>query len=427
MHNFKKLSETELADQLEISLAGLTDAKDKSALEQLAHDLQTHQIELEMQNRELREAQSDLEDSRDRYADLYDFAPVAYMSLDKRGVIHKVNLTGATLLGQERSRIIGTPFTRFLAQGEEITLFKHLERAYQSSGNVIDEVQLRGKDDAAVTVQIESRSLGISSQPGELCRTIVTDISERKRWIDELLVAREQAEAASHAKAQFLSRMSHELRTPLNAILGFSQLMQMSADDATIAEHRDDIGEILHSGWQLLRIVNDLINLASIEKNAIELEIGNVSIVENVRQSVETILSLARGQGITLDFCEDTCKDILVRADPARLKQVLLNLLANAVKYNRDGGSVTVNCQASVNDGCMRIAISDTGQGLRDEDIPTLFQPFSRLVEREYQVQGAGIGLAISKQLVELMNGTIGVKSVYGKGSTFWIELPLAI
>jgi signal transduction histidine kinase/ActR/RegA family two-component response regulator len=246
---------------------------------------------------------------------------------------------------------------------------------------------------------------------------------EAKQREEEMKKAVAEAESANQAKSQFLARMSHELRTPLNAILGFAQIMESSGDGSTIAEHHDNISTIIHSGWHLLRIINDVLNLSSIEANKIDLYVNNVSVNECILDCIEILLPLSQERDIALNYSDSTCEGLLVRADPFRLKQVLLNLIANAVKFNRDGGSVSVHCQA-IQSGRIRIAVSDTGHGFQEKDIPSLFQAFSRLPERAYSVQGAGIGLAISKQLTELMDGTIGVESVLGKGSTFWIELP---
>lgn len=422
MLDLKNLNESELADELSASLADQTYSRGKSELQQLTHDLQTHQVELEMQNRELREAQVVLEESRNRYADLYDFAPVGYLSLDEQGLIREINLTGANILGQERTRIINKPLSSYLEPGDNTKLFQHLKQVFRSSSNVVSELQLRGRT-SPVTIQIESKSFQASPQGPVLCRSIVTDISTQKQLMEELLAAKQQAEAASQAKSEFLARMSHELRTPLNGILGFAQIMEMSEDDATMAEYRENLNVIIQSGWHLLRIINDVLDLSSIGAGKIVFNIENVDVSEGLHDCIKTISPLASQHNITIDFHETAYIGMHVQADRFRFKQVLMNLLANAVKYNHDNGSVRISCK-DTESGRVRISVSDTGSGIPREDIPSLFEPFSRLSERSYTIQGAGIGLSISRQLTELMGGAIGVESVYGEGSTFWIELP---
>lgn len=424
MLDLKNLSEAELADELSASMAGQMSSRGKSDLQQITHDLQTHQVELEMQNRELREAQAVLEESRNRFADLYDFAPVGYLSLDEQGLVREINLTGASILGQERTRIINKPLSSFFESGEKTKLFQHLKQVFRSSANVISELQLRGSM-SPVTMQIESRYFRAFPQGQVLCRSIITDISVKKQLADELLAAKQQAEAANQAKSDFLARMSHELRTPLNGILGFAQIMELSEDDATIAEHRDNLKIITQSGWHLLRIINDVLDLSSIEAGKVVFNFANVNVSECLRDSIKVISSLASKHNITIDSNETACSGLQVHADAFHFKQVLMNLLANAVKYNHDNGSVCIGCKATES-GYVRISIADTGSGIHQEDILNLFEPFSRLSERSYSIQGAGIGLSISKQLTELMGGSIGAESIYGEGSTFWIEFPEA-
>lgn len=249
------------------------------------------------------------------------------------------------------------------------------------------------------------------------------DINDRKEAELALLVAKDEAEQANEAKSQFLSRISHELRTPLNSILGFAQLLEMDCKDCSDSSAQMKyIQEIMKSGKHLVDVVNELLDLASIESNKIELQMEAVDLQERIFNSINVMEPLARKRGIETHFTMADFAGKYVQADPVRLKQVLLNLLSNAVKYNRSGGSITLTCKQT-GEGTIRINVADTGSGIAEADIPTLFEPFNRLYLGTYALEGTGIGLTIAKLLVERMGGLIGVTSKLGSGSTFWIEL----
>ncbi len=249
---------------------------------------------------------------------------------------------------------------------------------------------------------------------------------QRKHEEQAIITARVEAERANAAKSQFLSRMSHELRTPLNAILGFAQLLEIGQGEISPEIQKDHVEHILNSGWHLLNLVDDVLDLAKIEANRLELSMDTLNTDIIIRECMDTMLPLALDRNITLEHTENVnCEGCAVKADILRLRQVLLNLLSNAVKYNHEGGSVTVTCQET-DSGYARITVTDTGSGITKEDQASLFEPFSRLYLKTYARQGTGIGLSISKLLVELMGGSIGIESQSGKGSTFWVELELS-
>ena len=251
---------------------------------------------------------------------------------------------------------------------------------------------------------------------------IGTDNSARKRAESELNEAMEVVEKANRAKTDFLSAMSHELRTPLNAVLGFAQLMETGTPAPTPSQKRN-LDQILKAGWYLLELINEILDLALIESGKVTLSREPVSLSEVMLECRAMIEAQAHKRGIGMQFPRFETP-YFVQADRTRVKQVLINLLFNAVKYNRPGGTVTVEFTVSAPDR-IRVSVRDTGAGLAAEQVAQLFQPFNRLGKEASAEEGTGIGLVVTKRLVELMGGTIGVDSEVGVGSAFWVELSL--
>jgi PAS domain S-box-containing protein len=249
---------------------------------------------------------------------------------------------------------------------------------------------------------------------------VYADITERKLSEQALIAAREAADRANQAKSDFLSSMSHELRTPMNAILGFAQMLEY--DSEMTADQQDNVHEILKAGRHLLDLINEVLDLAKIESGRIELSMEGVDLPTLGEDCRHLIQPLADQAGIDLRF--ELLAENSVFSDRVRLKQVLLNLLSNAIKYNRPGGSVRLTAAAG-KPGYLRLAVTDTGTGIAPERLSDLFQPFNRLGAEASEIEGTGIGLTITRRLLDLMGGEVGVESTLGIGTTFWLELAL--
>jgi signal transduction histidine kinase/ActR/RegA family two-component response regulator len=237
----------------------------------------------------------------------------------------------------------------------------------------------------------------------------------------ELEMAKAAAEKANLAKSEFLSSMSHELRSPLNAILGFAQLMESSSSPLPTPLQQERIAQILQAGWYLLKLINEILDLAVIESGKVSLSKESVSLSDIMSECHAMMEHQAEQRGVRMTFprIDNT---LFVMADRTRLKQIVINLLSNAIKYNKEQGSVVVDCTVRAH-GRIRISVRDTGAGLPPEKLAQLFQPFNRLGHEAGGVSGTGIGLVVTKRLAELMEGALGVESTVGQGSVFWCEL----
>ena len=253
---------------------------------------------------------------------------------------------------------------------------------------------------------------------------VVSDITEKRQADEELAKATADAEAANVAKSEFLSSMSHELRTPLNAILGFAQLMENDPRAPLSDDQKDYMQHVIKGGNHLLELINEVLDLAKIEAGKLTLSLESVDTGQLIDECLNFAATLAEKRSITIhDKVPRNVPHIWV--DYLRTKQALLNLLSNAVKYNCAGGAITIETEL-VNASMLRISVSDTGAGIAQERMGELFLPFNRLGADASEIEGTGIGLTLTKKLVEEMSGAIGVESSVGEGSSFWIDLPVS-
>ena len=397
--------------------------------EDLLHELQVHQIELETQNEELRRTRIALEEAHDRYVDLYEFAPVGYITLSHEAQITAINLTGAAMLREDRKQLLRCNFAQIVAPEDQDHWQDYIRYAFNRDTNRPGELCLLRKDGSRFDARLDSRLITSVGSVPELRITLI-DNSEQIQLDNmlreknlELANARLLADKANKAKSEFLSSMSHELRSPLNAILGFAQLLESGSPLPTPSQYLR-IHQIVDAGWYLLELINEILDLALIESGKLSLSNDSVLFSKVLLDCKEMTESQAEKSAIKMIFppSEST---LYVNADRTRLKQVLINLLSNAVKYNRAQGLVEVTYHTTTANH-LHVSVRDTGAGLSAEKINQLFQPFNRLGHEGGAVQGTGIGLIVSKRLVELMGGKIGVESTVGVGSEFWFELPMA-
>ncbi|MDB5769128.1 MAG: putative sensor/response regulator hybrid [Collimonas fungivorans] len=350
----------------------------------------------------------------------------ALMTTDPRGIISDVNQQMEALTGCTRDELIGAPFKNYFTDPERAEAA--ITRVLREGKVTNYELTAHARDGTETVVSYNATTFHNRDNQLQGVFAAARDVTDRKQFEHklqennvELENAKAAAEKANLAKSDFLSSMSHELRTPLNAVLGFAQLMASDTPPPSSAQ-KLSIDQILQAGWYLLRLINEILDLAMIESGKVTLSQESMSLTEVIQDCQAMIEPQAQKRGVQLTF---PLLDNLfyVHADRTRVKQVMVNLLSNAIKYNRAEGSVVVKCAMS-GANRVRVSVTDTGAGLTPEQLAQLFQPFNRLGQESSIEEGTGIGLVVTKQLVELMGGVIGVESSVGVGSVFWVELP---
>jgi len=352
----------------------------------------------------------------------------AIMTTDPFGIITDVNKQMEVLTGCTRDELVGAPFKNYFTNPEQAEAGIQLVLREKKVTNY--ELTARARDGMQTVVSFNAATFYDRDRKLQGVFAAARDVTERKRYDQvlqgksvELESAKAVAEKANLSKSEFLSSMSHELRSPLNAILGFAQLLETGSPLPTDTQ-KASIEQIVKAGWYLLGLINEILDLALIESGKLALSLEPISLVEVMHECQAMIEPQAQKNGIHMSFPQLPIS-YFVTADRTRVKQVLINLLSNAIKYNRPQGAAEVKCSLSAGKR-IRISVHDTGEGLSPEKIAQLFQPFNRLGQEASAEEGTGIGLVVSKRLVEMMGGEIVVESTVGVGSTFWFELNLA-
>ncbi len=390
-------------------LGGLRDIADQMRREFLAR------TEVEEARRE----------SEERYRFVAESASDGIITIDHDRNILFANRAAEKIFGLTITDMVGKPFDMLIPDrvrtDHDAALQQYLDTVVTSNPEYALQIAGLGKGHREIALEISFGEYVKNNQ--HIFTGVVRDVTERKQLEHVLKRAKEDAERANRAKSDFLSRMSHELRTPLNAILGFAQLLEMDELDA---DQRESVEQILKAGRHLLSLVDEVLDIARIEAGRMTLSLEPIEVAEVATEAWELVRHRAEQSGIKLlNGGPSTCEAV-VTADRQRLKQVMLNLLSNAVKYNSDAGTVEVTCgNGLTGSNRLRISVKDTGRGIPSEALGRLFTPFERLGAEHTGIEGTGIGLAVSRGLVEAMDGEIGAESTEGAGSTFWFELPL--
>ncbi len=366
-------------------------------------------------------------------------ANFSIIATDEKGIIQLFNIGAERMLGYMAAEVVNKINPSDIHDPQEVmaraqALSKELSTtitpgfealAYKASRGIEDSYDLTYicKDGSRFPAIVSITALRDDYDDIIGYLLIGADNSVRKRVETELTYAKAAAEKANLAKSEFLSSMSHELRSPLNAILGFAQLMESGTPLPTPTQ-KASINQILQAGWYLLELINEILDLALIESGKLSLSLEPISLSEVLLDCQAMIEPQAQKSGIHMSFPQFDSA-YFAYADRTRVKQVIVNLLTNAIKYNSSGGMVEVACCVNSQER-IRISVRDTGEGLSSDKLTQLFQPFNRLGQEAGGEEGTGIGLVVSKRLIELMEGELGVESVVGVGSVFWIELKLA-
>lgn len=343
-------------------------------------------------------------------------------ALSVDGIVASWNLGAERIKGWKAEEILGQHFSEFYPDETRDFLPAAMLSRARNDGAAEDEGWRVRKDGTRFWANVVITALYDESGALRGFAKVTRDMTERRRSVEALTAAREEAVAANLAKSEFLSRTSHELRTPMSAILGFGQLLELD-DDALAPRHRESVHQIMKAGRHLLALINDLLDISSIEAGGTDLSLDAIDMSELLEEVHALVSPIVSAAGLRFDL-NLPAKGTMASADRRRVTQVILNLVANAAKYNRTGTMVELTCQLDANS--VRVLVTDDGEGIDANDVPRLFTPFDRLGQQtRTKAEGTGLGLALSKQLVESMAGQIGFEQ-RPKGACFWFTIQRA-
>ena len=415
----------ELRQRAEETIKSETLSMEKMPVEdvrKLVEELRIHQVELEMQNEELRSTQWELEQSRKEYSDLYDFAPVGYLTISEEGRIVKANLTAAKQLGIERSILIGKPFSSFAAENSKDKLHFYLRKVFKTREPHTREIKLNGRGRINCYVQLDSTYLLDSDGQG-FTRTTMTDISDRKQAEEDLRVSAERLEQSnkelenSNRELQdFAFIASHDLQEPLRKIQAFGDRLMTRCKDRLDEEGKDFLARMQNSAKRMSQLIHDLLKYSRVSTRTEPLD--TVDLREAVREVISDLEPRIEWLGADVEVLELPA----IKAVKSQMYQLFQNLISNALKFRgKEQPRIKIHSQCTDHD--CRIFVEDNGIGFEEQFLDRIFMPFQRLHGRS-AYEGTGMGLAICRKIVERHRGSISAKSKPGKGSTFIITLP---
>lgn len=409
-------------EELKKKKSGTISATSENDLRKLIHELEVHEIELEMQNEELRAAKERAEQAEEKYAELYNFAPSGYLSLSKKGEITELNFAAASMLGKERLHLMNRSFAYFLSEQSRPDFNVFFRNVFAGEKKQSCELVLTTKshaDDENMPVHVNIQ--GVSDLNKESCHLTMVDITEKVKQNQELKKAKEKAEEADYQKSVFLANMSHEIRTPMNGILGFAELLKEPGLQED--QQLEFIDIIEQSGNRLLNIINDLIDVSKIEAGLMKVDVTET----NINKQLEYIYSFFKpeveAQGMELSYKAPlSANEATIQTDQEKVYAILTNLVKNAIKYSHEGAIVF---GYTPKDEVLEFYVKDTGVGIPEDKQAAVFERFIREGHdgKKFR-QGAGLGLTITKAYLEMLGGKIWLESRKGIGSTFYFTLP---
>jgi PAS domain S-box-containing protein len=382
----------------------------------LVEELQIHQIELEVQNEELRSIQYELEQSRKKYSDLYDFAPVGYLTINEEGRIVEANLTAAKQLGMERSILIGKPFNLYAAEDYREELHIHLRKVFKTKQPHTCEIKLNGRSRTNSYVQLDSTYL-LDSDGQNLTRTTMTDISDRKQAEEKLKVFTGKLEQSNQELEQFAFIASHDLQEPLRKIQAFGNMLGNKCSDQLNEQGKDYLTRMQNAAKRMQQLIGDLLKYSRVAARPEPLD--TVDLREAVREVISDLEPRIERLGANVEVFDLPA----IRAGKSQIRQLFQNLMVNALKFHGDN-QPHIKIYSQRTDHDCRIFVEDNGIGFDEKYVDRIFMPFQRLHGRS-AYEGTGMGLAICRKIVERYGGSITAKGKPGEGSTFIITLPV--
>lgn len=385
-------------------------------IQKLVQELQVHQIELTLQNEELRRVHLELEIARDQLADLYNFAPVGYCTLDRKGQILKGNQTLASLLGVDLAKVLQSKLSDFVSSVDQDALYLHTQRVFEKLQRQVDDIHIVKPSGEQVIVQLESV---IDHEDPSRMRMVLSDITERKRAEKALAQYARELEQANQALRDFSFIVSHDLQEPLRKVKSFGESLQTHYGEALDIEGNDYIARMMSAAARMDSMLRGLLTYARVASKEIAfVEVDLQEVAFEVLSDLEARL-MQTGGNVEIGALPK------ISADPLQMRQLFQNLLSNGLKYHRPNVPPLVSVTSRLLEGQkVEIGITDNGIGIDMQYKDHIFEPFAR-VEGKADFDGSGMGLTICKKIVERHNGTISVLSIFGQGSTFTVTLPL--